>query len=121
RWSAIGTAMPPLYGLDAGRALTALARLGAVSEAACQELQGALLLLREVRALLSLFGDRLSETGALAEADAAILARCAGAIDSARLVAEISSATARVHAWYHELVEDPARRAGEQTTGESPQ
>jgi glutamate-ammonia-ligase adenylyltransferase len=116
-----GARLPQLCGLDAERALTMLGRLGALPETARQELQGALFLLREVRALLSLFGDRSPETGALSEVDAAILARCAGAIDSARLAAEISSATARVHAWYRELVEDPARRADEKTTGESPQ
>jgi glutamate-ammonia-ligase adenylyltransferase len=108
----------PLFGLDAGRALAALDQIGALPEAARQELVGALALLREVRALLTLFDDL---PAALSEADLATLARCAGAIDSARLAAEISAATARVQAWYRELIEDPARQMNGQTTGEIPQ
>jgi glutamate-ammonia-ligase adenylyltransferase len=110
--------LPRLFGLDPERALAALGQIGALPEAARQELLGALALLREVRALLTLFHD-LPDT--LSEADLATLARCAGAIDSARLAAEISVATARVRAWYREMVEDPARRMNDRTTGEIPQ
>jgi glutamate-ammonia-ligase adenylyltransferase len=113
--------LPPLGGLDPGRALAALGRAGVLPAAARQELLGALAVLREVRVLLTLFDDRPAESGALSEADAATLARCAGAVDSTHLEGEISAATARVHAWYRKLVDLPARRARRETTGETPQ
>jgi glutathione S-transferase len=46
----------------------------------------------------------------------ATLARCAGAVDFARLDADISTACARVRDWYDRLVVRPARRAARQTT-----
>jgi glutamate-ammonia-ligase adenylyltransferase len=110
----------PLCGLSAERALALLGQIGALPEAARSDLAAALALLREVRALLALFGDRPPENGALAAADATTLARCASAVDSDHLAAEISAATARVHAWYRKLVEDPAHRAGATTAGETP-
>ncbi len=112
--------LPRLCGLDTEQALAALGELGALPRPACRELTEALALLRKVQAVLTLFDGRLPETGALSRSDAATLARCTGAVDSARLEAEISAATARVHAWYRELVEIPARRASEQRK-EAPQ
>jgi glutamate-ammonia-ligase adenylyltransferase len=112
--------LPPLGGLDPGRALDLLGAAGVLPQAARRELAEALRLLREVRALLALFADRPAGSGALSEADRATLARGAGAVDSARLEEEISAATARVHAWYRKFVEIPARRAGRETTGETP-
>ncbi|MGH7053585.1 MAG: bifunctional [glutamine synthetase] adenylyltransferase/[glutamine synthetase]-adenylyl-L-tyrosine phosphorylase [Stellaceae bacterium] len=112
--------LPPLGGLDPERGLAVLGAAGALPDAARRELAEALALLREVRALLALLDAPPAEAGALSEADAATLARCAGAIDSARLDAELSAAMARVRAWYRELVEDPARQASRETTGDPP-
>ena len=50
----------------------------------------------------------------LSDADGATLARCAGAVDFARLAADISDAAARVRGWYRELIEEPARHAAMQ-------
>jgi glutathione S-transferase len=71
----------------------------------------ALALLRHVQTLLTLLGDGASEAQALTEADAATLARCAGAVDFARLDADITAASAQVQGWYRRLIEKPARRA----------
>ena len=86
-----------------------------------RELLPALALLRQVQALLTLLRDGQSGADDLPEPDAAALARCAGAVDFARLDADITAAAARVRAWYRRLVEEPARaarRAADQT-GES--
>jgi len=69
-----------------------------------------------------LLRDGPADEGAFSEADAATLARCAGAVDFARLDADITAATKRVSGWYRRLIEAPARRAAQQMaedTGES--
>jgi hypothetical protein len=89
--------------------------------AAC-ELSRALELLRQVQALLHLFGDRAFAAEALSAADAATLVRCSGAVDFAGLDADITAATGRVLGWYRRLVEEPARQAlrkAAKTTGDS--
>jgi glutathione S-transferase len=53
--------------------------------------------------------DGVPDTAALAGPAAATLARCAGAIDFARLDADMSAACARVRAWYDRLIARPAR------------
>jgi glutathione S-transferase len=50
------------------------------------------------------------DPAALSGPAGATLARCAGAIDFARLDADINSACARVRAWYDRLIARPARR-----------
>jgi len=75
-----------------------------------------------VQALLSLLRDGSAEEEALSEADAATLARCAGAVDFARLDADITAAAGHVRGWYLRLIEEPARHAAQQMadhTGES--
>jgi hypothetical protein len=78
--------------------------------------------LSHVQAVLTLLYDRLPEEGAFPEADATTLARCAGAVDFARLDADITAATGRVRGWYRRLIEEPARHAAQlvaEHTGES--
>jgi len=78
--------------------------------------------LRQVQALLTLLRDGLSGEHTFSEADAAPLARCAGAVDFARLDADITAAARRVRGWYRRLIEEPARRVAQQMaehTGES--
>src|SRR5204862_284667 len=87
-----------------------------------RELSEALALLRHLRALLALLCDGVPETAALAGPASATLARCAGAVDFARLDADMVAACARVRAWYDRLIARPARRAGQSrqpTTGEA--
>ena len=78
---------------------------------AAQELGDAYALLRNVRALLAMFCPEIPQPAALQGALGASLARCAGAIDFARLDAELSAACARVRFWYDRLIARPARRA----------
>jgi glutathione S-transferase len=77
---------------------------------AVQELGDALALLRHVRALLAVFFPTVPQPAELKGAVGASLARCAGAIDFARLDAELSAACARVRFWYDRLIARPARR-----------
>jgi len=101
---------------------SALGAAGVLSQRAQQELLGALALLRHVQALVTPLGDGLPGEKAFSEADAATLARCAGAVDFTRLDADITAATRRVRGWYRRLIEEPARRASQQMaedTGES--
>jgi glutamate-ammonia-ligase adenylyltransferase len=113
---------PQLLCRGTEQALHALGTAGALSPQAQRELLGALALLRQVQALVTLLRDRFPEGEAFSGADAATLARCAGAVDFARLDADITTATRRVRGWYRRLIEEPARRAGQEMaedTGES--
>ncbi len=92
-------------------ALRALGAAGVVTPAAEQQLSRAAALLREVHALLTLIGESGSRDGALPDPDAATLARCVGAVDFARLDADITAATAQVSGWYDRLVDRPAAHA----------
>ena len=112
-------ASPPILHRGTEPALRALGEVGILRPKAQRELLEALALLRQLQALLSLLGDGLPRAGAFPEAEAASLARCAGAVDFARLDADITAAAARVRDWYRRLIEEPARRAAQQT-GESP-
>jgi [glutamine synthetase] adenylyltransferase / [glutamine synthetase]-adenylyl-L-tyrosine phosphorylase len=93
------------------RALLALGEAEALPSRARRELLAALALLRHVQALLTLLRAGPSDADDLPEPDAAALARCAGAVDFARLDADITAAAARVRAWYRRLIEEPARAA----------
>jgi len=113
---------PQLLCCGTEQAVRTLAAVGALSPQAQRELLDALALLRHVQALLTLLRDGPADEGAFSEADAATLARCAGAVDFARLDADITAATKRVSGWYRRLIEAPARRAAQQMaedTGES--
>ncbi len=92
-------------------ALRALGAAGCSPPQAAHELREALALLRQVQALLTLFGESASRRGRFPRPDAATLARCAGAVDFARLDADITAAAARVGDWYDRLIDAPAQRA----------
>ena len=96
-------------------ALQALGAAGALSEPAGRELRRALALLRHVQALLTLIGDGAARSSAFPELDAAMLARCAGAVDFAQLDADITAATAHVRRWYEGLIDEPAARGMRET------
>ena len=108
-------ASPGILHRGVGHALRALGEAHDLCPEAQSELLGAVALLRHVQALLSLLSGGSSPPDVLSEADAATLARCAGAVDFARLDADINAAMARVRGWYECLIEVPARRAAQQT------
>jgi [glutamine synthetase] adenylyltransferase / [glutamine synthetase]-adenylyl-L-tyrosine phosphorylase len=113
---------PQVLRRGTAEALEALGQAGFLAAAAVRELASARTLLRHVQALLNLIGDRAFAADALPAADAATLARCAGAVDFAGLDADITAAAGRVLGWYRRLIEKPARRAARQaakTTGDS--
>jgi len=113
---------PQLLCRGTEQALRELGETGVLPPQAQQELLEALALLRHVQALLTLLRDGSAEEEALSEADAATLARCAGAVDFARLDADITAAAGHVRGWYLRLIEEPARHAAQQMadhTGES--
>ena len=104
-------------------ALRALGEAHILCPQAESELIEALALLRHVQAVLTLLSEGPSASDTLCEADAATLARCAGAVDFAQLDADINAATARVRGCYERLIEEPARQlaqAAAEQTGDSP-
>jgi glutamate-ammonia-ligase adenylyltransferase len=94
-------------------AIAALGEAGLLAPQAQHELGEAAVLLRNVQAVLTLLGDGSPSTAVLAEPDAAALAACVGAVDFARLDADITAAAARVSSWYDRLIEQPARQAAQ--------
>jgi [glutamine synthetase] adenylyltransferase / [glutamine synthetase]-adenylyl-L-tyrosine phosphorylase len=108
-------AMPNVLHRDTAEALRELGAVGALPKRAERELGGAAKLLRNVQAVLTLLIDGSPTVAHLTEADAATLARCAGAVDFGQLGADITDAIARVRSWYDRLVEQPARHAPEMT------
>jgi glutamate-ammonia-ligase adenylyltransferase len=104
---------PQLLCRGTEQALRTLGDAGALSLQAQHELLDALTLLRDVQALLTLVRGGLSDGEAFSEADAATLARCVGAVDFARLDADITAATGRVSGWYRRLIEEPAQRTAQ--------
>jgi [glutamine synthetase] adenylyltransferase / [glutamine synthetase]-adenylyl-L-tyrosine phosphorylase len=94
-------------------AIAALGEAGLLPPGAQHELGEAAALFRDVQAVLTLLADGLPSTAVLAEPDAAALAACVGAVDFARLDADITAAAARVSSWYDRLVEQPARQAAQ--------
>jgi glutamate-ammonia-ligase adenylyltransferase len=97
-------------------AIAELGRVGALPPRAAQELSAASALLRHVHTLLGLLFEGTPAPADLAGATGATLARCAGAVDFARLDADISEACARTRYWYERLVARPARRAAQDPT-----
>ena len=106
-------AAPEVLRRDTGAAIAALGAAGILPPQAAQALGDALALLRNVRALLTLLFEGPPQPEALAGPAGATLARCAGAIDFARLDADITAACAAVAEWYERLIAAPARAAAE--------
>ena len=102
---------PEVLQQDIAAALSALGRAGILMPQGVHELGAALILLRQLRALLALLFEGVPEEAALAGAAGATLARLAGAVDFARLDADMTAACARVCAWYDRLIARPARMA----------
>jgi len=105
---------PQILRRGTAQALLALGEAGVLTPVACRELGDAAALFHDVHAVLTLVSDGLPATATLSEPDADTLARCLGAVDFARLGADITKATARVRRWYDRLIEEPARRAVEE-------
>ena len=110
---------PQILCRGAEQTLRALGAVRVLTPQAQRELLDALALLRHVQALLTLVGDGLPGEKAFSEADAATLARCAGAVDFTGLDADITAAARRVRGWYRRLIEEPARRAARQMAEQS--
>jgi glutamate-ammonia-ligase adenylyltransferase len=113
---------PEVLRRETGAALVALGDAGVLPPQGVRELSEALALLRHLRALLALLFEGVPEAAALTGPGGATLARCAGAVDFARLDADMVAACARVRAWYERLIARPARRVAQsrqQTTGET--
>jgi glutamate-ammonia-ligase adenylyltransferase len=104
-------AKPAVLRRDIAGALSALGDAGVLEPSAVQKLSGALDLLRAVGVFVTLLFDGVPDAAALAGPAGATLARCVGAIDFARLDADISAACAGVLAWYERLIAEPARQA----------
>jgi len=102
---------PSVLRRDIGAAIAALGDAGVLPPQAVQALGDAQALLRNVRALLTLLFEGPPEPEALAGALGATLARCVGAIDFARLDADITAACTAVAQWYERLIAEPARAA----------
>jgi len=104
---------PQILGRRTAQAIVALGEAGLLPPGAQHELGEAAALFRNVQTVLTLLGDGSPSTAALAEPDAAALAACVGAVDFARLDADITAAAARVRSWYDRLIEQPARQAAQ--------
>jgi glutamate-ammonia-ligase adenylyltransferase len=103
--------LPQVLCRDIGGAVAALGKAGVLAPSDAQTLGEAVTLLRAARVFLTLLFDGMPDTDTLAGPPGATLARCAGAVDFARLDADISAACAGVLACYDRLVAEPARQA----------
>jgi glutamate-ammonia-ligase adenylyltransferase len=113
------TRHPDIVHRHTEEALAALAREGLLPPSAHADFAKALSLFRAVAGLLTLLVDRTPDAG-LDDAVAATLVRCAGAVDSAALAADMTGAAAAVRGWYDRLIEEPAV-AVQRATGECAQ
>jgi len=102
---------PQVLRRDIGGAVAALGGAGVLAPGDAQTLGDALNVLRSARVFLTLLFDGMPDADALAGPAGRTLARCAGAVDFARLDADISTACAGVLACYDRLVAEPARQA----------
>src|SRR5437879_6776126 len=102
---------PEVLRRETGASLAALGAIGALPPQGVRELSDALGLLRHLRTLLALLFEGVPDPAALAGPAGATLARCAGAVDFARLDADITAACARIRLWYDRLITRPARLA----------
>jgi glutamate-ammonia-ligase adenylyltransferase len=104
-------ARPAVLRRDIGAAIAGLGEAGVLEPQAVRTLRDAHALLRAARVFLALLFDGLPEAEALDGPAGATLARCAGAVDFARLDADISTTRAGVLACYDRLIAEPARLA----------
>ena len=104
-------AAPQILRRGTAAALDALATAGLLPSSAAEELGPALALFRQVQMLTTLIGDGPPAAGIFSEADAATLARGAGAADFAGLDRDVTAAARCVAEWYERLVAAPARLA----------
>ncbi len=104
-------AAPQILRRGTAAALAALAAAGLLPSSAAEELGRALALFRQVQMLTTLIGDGPPAAGIFSEADAATLARGAGAADFAGLDRDVTAAARCVFEWYERLVAEPARLA----------
>ncbi|MGC1889803.1 MAG: bifunctional [glutamine synthetase] adenylyltransferase/[glutamine synthetase]-adenylyl-L-tyrosine phosphorylase [Stellaceae bacterium] len=111
---------PEILRRRTAEAIAAFGEAGLLPPQARHELGEAAALFRNVQTVLTLLANGLPATTVLAEPDAAALAACVGAVDFARLDADITAAAARVSSWYDRLIEQPARQAA-QTRGDDAQ
>jgi glutamate-ammonia-ligase adenylyltransferase len=133
---------PEVLHRDPAKAIVALGEAGILPPQGARELGEALSLLRHLRALLALLFEGVPDAAMLAGPAGATptgatpagatpigatpigatpigatLARCAGAIDFARLEADMLAACARVRFRYERLIEGPARALAERGAG----
>jgi glutamate-ammonia-ligase adenylyltransferase len=97
---------------DIAGAIEALGAAGVLEPPVAQALGDALALLRAVRVFLTLLFDGTPDTAVLAGPAGAVLARSVGAIDVARLDADITTACNTVRECYDRLIAEPAEQAG---------
>jgi [glutamine synthetase] adenylyltransferase / [glutamine synthetase]-adenylyl-L-tyrosine phosphorylase len=102
---------PGILHRDIAAALDALGAAGVIAPQAQQALGDAFRLLCAARLFLTLLFDGVQDVEMLAGAAGSTLARCMGAIDFARLDADISAACAAVVDWYDRLIAEPAQQA----------
>ncbi len=107
---------PEVLRRDADAALAALGAADILPPQGVRELTEALALLRHLRELLALLFDGVPDPQNLAGPEGATLARCAGAVDFARLDADMTAACGRVRAWFDRLIARPAQLAARRTT-----
>jgi glutamate-ammonia-ligase adenylyltransferase len=105
---------PEVLRRDIAGALAALGEAGSLEPRAAQALGSALDVLRTVRVYLTLLFEDAPDAAALAGPAGATLARCAGAVDFARLDADITAACDAVREWYDRLIAEPAKTAAAQ-------
>lgn len=101
-------AQPDVLHQNTAAALDALAAAGALGRAAADELIAALALWRNVQSLLKLTVEEPFDESHATPALRSLLARGAGAVDFARLKADMGAAAARALAHYEALVAAPA-------------
>ncbi|HVH79586.1 MAG TPA: bifunctional [glutamine synthetase] adenylyltransferase/[glutamine synthetase]-adenylyl-L-tyrosine phosphorylase, partial [Stellaceae bacterium] len=102
---------PQVLQRDIAGALAGLEAADVIEPQAGQTLSDALRLLRAGRVFLALLFEETPEAEMLAGSAGATLARCVGAVDFARLDADISAACGAVLACYDRLIAEPARKA----------
>ena len=103
---------PRVLHRDIAGAIAALGKAGVLEPQATRTLGDAAALLRAVRVFLTLLFDGTPDEAALKGPAGVTLARCAGAVDFARLDADITTACEAVRECYDRLIAEPARLAG---------
>ncbi len=104
---------PQVLCRDIASAVGALGEAGVLEPGAVQSLGDALALLRAVRVFLTLLFDGTPDEEKLKRSVGTTLARCVGAVDFARLDADITTACDAVRECYDRLIAEPAQRASQ--------